>query len=297
MTGCGGAKATSAVKPKVKSYMRKKAFTLIELLVVISIIALLMAILIPAMGKAREQAKRIVCANNLKTLAIGDEMYADDEDGYHVPIFNGLEPNNWLWFENPLFIRLIAMKGRYKTEGQDAKTLPKDYKCPSDRRTVANRGLLEYSDGGVEGVSYGINSVGLRSEKCNSWCYYEGGPAFRRAHTLKTTQVVRPSSKLFFLDSVWFAVDYWEAQYTTCWDLIGDKMGGPDPDGNWHWDAPAYRHNEGANVLFYDGHQTWLPKQEIFKKADIGGADALLENVSMWFPIPGKWYIDAPPAF
>jgi prepilin-type N-terminal cleavage/methylation domain-containing protein/prepilin-type processing-associated H-X9-DG protein len=269
--------------------MRKKAFTLIELLVVIGIIAVLMAILMPSLNKAREQAKRVVCANNLKTIGLGDQMYADDSDDYHVPIFNGSVPDNWLWFENPLFMKIIAMKGRYKTEGASAKTLPKDYKCPSDRRTVGNRGLLKYSDGGVEGVSYGINSVGLRSEQCNSWCYYTGG---RRAHTLKVSQVVRPSSKLFFLDSEWFAVDYWEADYLTCWNLIGDKMGGPDPDGNYHWDAPAYRHNEGANVLFYDGHTMYLKKQQIFKLADIGGADALLANMPMWFPIPNKWYID-----
>ena len=143
-----------------------------------------------------------------------------------------------------------------------------------------------------EGVSYGMNSVGLRSEQCDGWCR-----GVNRPHTLKTTEVVRPSEKLFFIDSEWFAVDYWEADYLSCWDLIGDKMGGPDPDGNWHWDAPAYRHNEGANVLFYDGHAKYLPKQQVFKLADIGGTDALMVNWPMWFPIKGKWYIDAPPEF
>jgi prepilin-type processing-associated H-X9-DG protein/prepilin-type N-terminal cleavage/methylation domain-containing protein len=272
--------------------MRKKAFTLMELLVVIGIIALLMAILMPSLNKAREQARQVVCANNLKTIGLGDQMYADDSDDYHVPIFlwTTPPPTDVLWFENPLFIKIIAMKGRYNKEaapGITARTLPKDYKCPSDKRTVANHGL--YKDtASVEGVSYGMNSVGLRSSpsKCNGWCRIVNKP-----HTLKITQVVRPSEKLFFLDSEWFAVDYWEADYKSCWDRIGDKMGGPDPDGNYHWDAPAYRHNEGANVLFYDGHTKYLKKQQIFKVSD-DPFEQLALNMPMWFPIPLRWCID-----
>ncbi len=73
--------------------MKRTAFTLIELLVVISIIALLMAILMPALNRARQQGRKMGCANNLKQIGISLHMYGNENDA-KLPLNAG---GWWLW--------------------------------------------------------------------------------------------------------------------------------------------------------------------------------------------------------
>jgi prepilin-type N-terminal cleavage/methylation domain-containing protein len=81
---CNG---SNAVKRK-----RNIGFTLVELLVVIAVIALLLAILIPAMQKAKETARRVICANGMRQIGAGINMYADLYDGF-LPWYAGTDPS------------------------------------------------------------------------------------------------------------------------------------------------------------------------------------------------------------
>jgi prepilin-type N-terminal cleavage/methylation domain-containing protein len=85
--------------------MKRKRFTLVELLVVIAIISILASMLLPALGRAREVAKRASCMGNLSQIGKGWLMYMDDYDGYTVPTL--ADSSNGAWNQPNWYPQLL----------------------------------------------------------------------------------------------------------------------------------------------------------------------------------------------
>lgn len=214
----------------------RRAFTLIELLVVVAIIALLMAIMMPALAKARENARRVACLSNMKQLISGLRMYAAENDDFPPAASQGFtygthtfpDPSvtSWsgtayvLWYSRVYLGQYIgntslacsAIGGNYSTTRIVA--------CPSTPYYLSIKNILSNGD---TGIAY--NNLWN-----NNFIASKGG---RR----RLTQFREPWRTAMFIDST--RGNTWNNWVTA--DVSTD--------------APSFlRHNGIANVAFADGH-------------------------------------------
>jgi prepilin-type N-terminal cleavage/methylation domain-containing protein/prepilin-type processing-associated H-X9-DG protein len=120
---------------------RRRGFTLIELLVVVAIIAVLAALLLPALGSARERGRMSVCASNLKQISLAVQLYADDHNGAIVPgqYGGGGTPVTATW--PSILVRFGYVEAPYAPADNVLSTAASVFRCPSGRAEVDTAGL------------------------------------------------------------------------------------------------------------------------------------------------------------
>jgi prepilin-type N-terminal cleavage/methylation domain-containing protein/prepilin-type processing-associated H-X9-DG protein len=279
----------------------KKGFTLIELLVVIAIIALLLSILMPALNSVKERGRRAVCLSNLKQLALANIMYAQlyngcfvpvegdaDSGGYDVTLPDGTEftPQYGVWCVNNAFIKLLDQTGA-ENLGYDLGNilnivyygLPLKFRCPSYPNKKAS---VAQAEGVVLQTSYGYNVTDWwlagpdQEEEMGEIIWEKGVPADR---------IKRPAGKLMFIDALNPDVTYAEDQgnYVNHWDEHGEFFGWEEYDlgPGLHGPEPMYRHNDGADIAFCDGHVEYRKKNEIFYFTDGNRPNTAATNVDV----------------
>ena len=235
--------------------MKRSCFTLVELIMVIATIALLMAILAPALRNSGQQAKTILCSSNIRQLVLGLMMYENENEtlpyGFHntftpppggYPGYAQYDRKGWWWFN--------YIEGFYKKSDRKKNTV----QCPSKRLNAP-----KLKDNMLCG-NYGVNqSICKSSSGVGSHAEFIGTP-------LRSSDISHPSQALLIVDSGYSMINWWHATDAPPFAL-GDAMEDTayipgleiNKDRNlWlgqEQDAINGRHpNKTVNVGFTDGH-------------------------------------------
>ncbi|MHB1155448.1 MAG: type II secretion system protein [Phycisphaerales bacterium] len=199
----------------------------------VSIIALLIAILLPSLNKARDSARRIQCASNLKQLFLGVDMYAMDWNGDY-PAYR--YPPEGIWNGNSALGPLLNLPYYYGYRWPNARLCPKAINAINKDNPGKGWGLAS--------LSYGMNGTGLMAINAPTYTPVPG-----EHYRFTKSKISRPADAMQFIDSLDFGVRTWGSDNIELYMSSNDTMNGSTGGGNL-----SYRHELGSNLAFFDGH-------------------------------------------
>jgi prepilin-type N-terminal cleavage/methylation domain-containing protein/prepilin-type processing-associated H-X9-DG protein len=213
------------------SRLAAPSFTLIELLVVIAIIAILAAMLLPALSRAKESGKRIDCLNNLRQLDLALKMYVDDNQGLFPPRSEISRWPNRLYDNYGRNLNVLVCP----TDGLDPKTA-------SDTNNVADGASRSY-------LINAFNDYFETTLNADAWSAYTAGTY---ASGLKESIVKYPSETITFGEKMTEAMDYYMDFYE------GDGNDVERVEQSRHGGAGPGTHSGGSNYAMVDGSAAYI---------------------------------------